>query len=274
MLLCLVPTLKTGELKSGTIVLTFFSKDKAIFAAESRLRLKRTDNTVGYSEDGCKVRAIEKRFIFATSGINAFEHIPDSENSWDGYQAPSTLANKVPADASDPVKVLVTLWGEWMERHLNDELARNPEPILRGKRNDVLTYAMFAGLARQAGLTIYRAQLRCACSGTVKRAVLSIDPVALETSTMGRFGSEEGADIADELLYRKSERAREEIARWKIQLNGVDKAEQEGAVTVWAAEFVVKYVRSEEIGGPVDAVEMTSDGRIRWIRRKPNCPDH
>ncbi len=165
LLLCLSPALKTGELKSGTIVLVTLSKDKAIFAAESRLRLDGTDKTLRYREDACKVRAIQKRFIFVTSGANAFVHLPDNENSWDGYQAPSELVNKVPAEVSDPVKVLATLWGEWMERHLNDELTRNPEPILRGNKHDFLTDAMFAGLAKQGGLLIYKVQLRCACSG-------------------------------------------------------------------------------------------------------------
>src|SRR4051812_12440945 len=95
MLFCLTPAQKTAELKSGTIVLTFFSKDKAIFAAESRLRLDGTDKTLRYREDGCKVRAIQKKFIFATSGLNAFEHTPDNEFSWDGYQAPGELVKKV-----------------------------------------------------------------------------------------------------------------------------------------------------------------------------------
>ncbi len=90
---------------------------------------------------------------------------------------------------------------------------------------------------------------------------------------MGGFGSEEATSVANELLDRKSDRAREEVARWRTQLSALNKAEWEGAMTVWSVDFVLKNVRSGEIGGPVDAVELSSDGRIRWIQRKPNCPD-
>jgi hypothetical protein len=271
LLLCLAPARDTGGPKSGTIILTFYSNDKVVFATESLIKL--TGKSVQYREDGCKIRAIQKKFIFASSGLNAYEHVPGHGVSWDGYDSPARLVARVPDSAPDPVKALASLWGTWMEEHVTDELTRNPEPILRDKKNDVLTYAMFAGPNRQGELVTYRVRLRCDCSAGPKRAVLDIEQQSPQPGTMGRFGSEEAADIADELLSRKSERARLELAGWKSRLAGMNRAEWESAMTVWAADFVIRNASTKDIGSPVDAVEMSSSGAIRWIQRKPNCPE-
>ena len=271
LLLCLAPVPHTGGPKSGTIVLTFYTKEKVVFAAESRLKL--TGTSVEYREDACKVRAVQKKFIFATSGLNGYEHVYGHGVSWDGYGAPARLVDQVPDSAPDPVKALARLWAEWMEEHITDELTRNPGPILRGKKTDALNHAMFAGLNRQGEIVMYSVHFRCACSAGPKRAVFEIEQESPKSGAMGGFGTEEATDVVDELLSRKSERARLEIAGWKTRLAGMSSAEREGAMTVWAADFVIRNTSSKDIGGPVDAVEMSSSGAVRWIQRKPNCPE-
>jgi len=262
--------------KSGTIVLTLHSKDKVVFAADSRIKI--TGSMVYLRNDACKVRAVSKKFIFASSGLNGYEHVLGNGATWDGYSAAAQLVDTVPKNSPNPIKSLATLWGEWMEKHIDEELTKNPEPILRDKKTDVLTYAMFTGPAGQGELVTYSVQLLCACSGRQKRAVLNVTPASPNESvplgvSMGRFGSEEGTETADELLLRKSDRARQELAGWKTQLAGMSRAEWEGAMTVWATNFVLKNTNSRDLGGPVDAVEMSSNGQIRWIQRKSNCPE-
>jgi hypothetical protein len=45
------------------------------------------------------------------------------------------------------------------------------------------------------------------------------------------------------------------------------------AAAIASLEFVLKYARAGDVGGPIDAVEMTPAGDIHWIQRKANCPE-
>jgi hypothetical protein len=254
-----------------------YSKYQAVFAAESRVILagKRIRR---HRDDACKIHAIKNKFIFVSVGASGFESAPGSpEISWSAYDEPGKLVDQIPDTADDPVNLLAQLWGQSMEQHLNRGLAVNPEPLLRSLRVEgaqELARGVFAGRTKRGQFVIFAAVLNCDCTAGSKHAVLRILPISLpDRSETVAMGMKQATTLVGELFERNSERARMSIKKFAADHAGAGAPELLGAAAVAGLEFVLEYADSEDIGGPIDAVEMTSTGDIHWIRRKVNCPD-
>lgn len=263
------------QVKSGTAVVVFFSHNYIVFAAESRVVL--SGKSILNRDDACKVRAIGNKFIFASAGVNGFEPEPGKPgNAWSAYDEPGKLADELP-DIDDPVYGLAELWGKSLEKHVNRAFEVNPGPMmdfLRKEGGQTLTTGMFAGRTRQGQSVIYKADLNCNCTGNSRRTSLEILPLPLPASTRGvAIGSQEALDLWDELGKGNSERAQASFNQLETGDAGRSGPKKLEAMAVASLEFILKYSRGGDIGGPIDAVEMTPAGDIHWIQRKGNCPD-
>lgn len=263
------------QVKAGTAVVMLFSHGYVVFAAESRV-IQVGKGTL-YHDDACKVHAISNKFIFASAGVNGFE--PESGkngNAWSAYDEPGKLVDQLP-DMDDPVYGLAELWVESLEQHVNRALVVNPEPMmdfLQKEGGEMLSSGMFAGQTKQGQLVIYKAVLNCSCAGNSRRTSHAILPVSLSARTGGgAMGTREALRLLDELRQESSERARASVDQFGRDHAGQGGSKMLGAAAVASLEFVLKYSREEDVGGPIDAVEMTPAGDIHWIQRKSNCPD-
>jgi len=230
----------------------------------------------GHRDDACKVRAPENRFIFVSAGINGWEPEPGG-SGWSAYDEPGKLVELIPDTADDPVTFLAQLWGEAVQQHLNRALTVNPAPLMRfldREASETLNTAMFAGRTKQGEFVMVGVNLSCDCVATPKRAVLKIlrEPLPDESQTIA-YGMKPVAPLVKEMIEGNSERARTSMQKFEADHPGVKPSEVLGLTAVGTIEFVRDYAQSEYIGGPVDAVEMRSNGDIRWIQRKANCPD-
>lgn len=264
------------QVRSGTAIVMLFSKGHIVFAAESRVVL--AGKSIRYRDDACKVRAIKNKIIFASAGVNGFEPDPgENGNAWSAYDEPGKLVDQIPDATDDPVNLLAELWGKSVEQRLNRALLVNPGPMmhfLQVEGGETLTVGMFAGRTKQGQVAMYRAVLNCNCAGKSKHAFLTILPVSLPDHRAAiALGSREALALWDELAKEKSERARASTDKFGADHASMRGPELLGAAAVAGLEFVLKYAQSGDIGGPIDAVEMTSGGDIHWIQRKASCPD-
>jgi hypothetical protein len=263
------------QVKSGTAVVIFFSHNYIIFAAESRVVL--AGKSISHRDDACKARAISNKFIFASAGVNGFE--PESGkngNAWSAYDEPGNLVDQLP-DMDDPVYGLAGLWGKSLEKQVSRALEVNPGPMmdfLRREGGKTLATGMFAGRTKQGQLVLYKADLNCNCAGNSRRTSLEILPLSLSAGTGGAaIGSQEALDLWDELGKESSERARASLHEFETNRASRSGPKMLEATAVASLEFILKYSRGGDIGGPIDAVELTPAGDIHWIQRKANCPD-
>jgi hypothetical protein len=268
--------LNSTQVKSGSAVAMLFSKDIVVFAAESRLVL--SGKNIRYRDDGCKVRAVKNKFIFVSGGVSGFEPNPgENGNAWSAYDEPGQLAGLIPDATDDPVHLLAELWGKSVEHRLNRALLVNPGPLmhfLQLDSNETFTTGVFAGRTKLGQLVMYKAVLNCDCGGKTRHAFLTILPIPLPSdSESALMGPKEAMDLWGELIKDKSERARIFTQKFGADHAGMKGPEALGAAAVAGLEFILKYAQVERIGGPIDAVEMTSGGDIQWIQRKANCPD-
>jgi hypothetical protein len=267
--------LNSQQVKSGTAVVVLSSHNYIVFAAESRVVLP--GKSILHRDDACKVRAISNKFIFASAGVNGFEPEPGKAgNAWSAYDEPGKLVDQLP-DMDDPVYGLAVLWGESLEKHVNRALEVNPGPMmdfLRKEGGQTLTTGMFAGRTKQGQLVIYKADLNCNCAGNSRRTSLEILPFPLSPGIGGGLiGAQEALDLWDELGQEKSERARASLHQLEMGDTGRSGPKKLEAIAVSSLEFILKYSLGGDVGGPIDAVEMTPAGDIHWVQRKANCPD-
>jgi hypothetical protein len=86
------------------------------------------------------------------------------------------------------------------------------------------------------------------------------------------------SEIVIEFANAKSKRAQREKATWKSS-GGYVPGSLEYAMfrTIRMVELTIKYRKGNEVGGPIDAVQLRRDNgnaRMRWFARKPNCPQN
>ena len=263
------------QVKTGTAVVILFSHNYIVFAAESRVVLP--GKSILHRDNACKIRAINNKFIFASAGVNGFEPEPGKAgNAWSAYDEPGKLIDQLP-DMDDPVHGLAELWGKSLEKHVNRALEVNPASMmdfLRKEGGQTLTTGMFAGRTKQGQLVIYKADLNCNCAGNSRRTSLEILPFPLSPGTGGgAIGSQEALDLWDELGKGNSERAQASLHQLETGDAGRSGPKRLEAIAVSSLEFILQYSRGGDVGGPVDAVEMTPTGDIHWVQRKANCPD-
>lgn len=265
-----------GVVRSGTAVVIFYSGERVVFAVESRVAQEGVEG-IRYHDDACKVRAINNKFIFVSAGLNGFGPAAGQPGlAWSAYDEPGKLVGQIPDTADDPVKLLAQLWGELLERHVNRGLVVNPDGVKRALdlKGSGLTSGFFAGRTKQGQLVMYNVFLSCDCGAESKHAVLKVLPVPLpDRGKMITEGPKDARALFGELIEDKSERARAATDQFAANHPGIRPPQFFGAATVSGLEFILKYSSSEEIHGPVDAVEITSSGDVHWIQRKANCPD-
>ena len=44
--------------------------------------------------------------------------------------------------------------------------------------------------------------------------------------------------------------------------------------TMRLVDLTAMYHQGNDVGGPVDAVQLNNDGSVEWYKRKPNCPEN
>ena len=234
--------------------------------------------SIRFRDDACKVHAIRNKVIFVSAGINGFgPEANEVGNSWSAYDEPGKLAGQIPDTADDPVNFLAKLWGESVKQRLNRALLVNPDATIRfwhKEGEQGLTTGVFAGLTKQGQFVIYKAALNCDCAGASRRAFLTISPLPVPNRTaIAVIGTEEAQALYNELVEDRSERARASGEKFGADHAAMPRQELLGAAAVASLEFILKYTQATDFGGPIDAVEMSSTGKVRWIQRKANCPD-
>lgn len=275
LLLALLVTASTyamGEIKSGTAIVIFYSKQRVVIAGESRVIL--VGKTVGSRDDECKVFALDKRFVFAASGMTGHYYLPgETGEPWSALQEAFRLAATIPKDSFYGVGILVHRWGEWMRGQLDTELAKNEAQVLSHRRSPLLASAIFAGRDKSGELSVYSVALTCACDKIPKRAILRVDKQAPTENGLpvAIFCPKEATPVFYELIGTKSERAKAERVAWTASLPQDTSLAHDAGVTIRTLEFVLRYSGAPDIGGPIDAVALESNGKIQWIQRKANC---
>ena len=139
-----------GQMKSGTVITVFFSQNKVVFAGDSRLTITGDDTAPGkkiYSDEECKVFALDNKVLFAATGISTHGAFSSSgltlgEGEWSSHAE----AVKSAATESDVVSV-ATAWANRMKKIFESDVLRSDNAVRSVEKDgNLLSTGIFAGL--------------------------------------------------------------------------------------------------------------------------------
>jgi hypothetical protein len=256
--------------RHGTVVVIFFSKDHVVLAADSRRTF--SGGRHGYEDNQCKVSDLGQATIFAGSGVSGYNFGPEqTTGAFDTYKAALNAARSLQSETPDRAKATADGWSKRVKMSFDEQLARRPEEIITSLHGSskLLAGGVFAGKT-SSGLVVYFAAVNCECSGS--RKFSSIHMTELHPTDDGlpiaAIGTSETQGLFGELVDGSSQRALVERALWPMNLKVAD---YNIDVTIRTAEFILRTSKDRTIGGSINAVELGSDGQVRWIKKEKFC---
>ncbi|HEX7286023.1 MAG TPA: hypothetical protein VF532_07555 [Candidatus Angelobacter sp.] len=258
------------QIQHGTVVVIFYSRDRVVLAADSRV----TDSGPGgpHQDNQCKVSDLGHETIFAASGFTRYNFGQDQRMpAFDVFREAATVSRSLKAGAPDRARVLAENWGRNVKDALDAGLARHPREVmtlLHGKSTQ-LAGAIFA--ARDAeGLVVYYVTLRCECQGSRKYSSLHITKMKPVEDGMpaASLGTSETMELFSEVADGSSARGVAERDGW---IAAATKPDRDVYVTIRTGEFILRNSKDHTVAGPINALELTAQGQVRWVKRESNC---
>ncbi len=259
-----------SEIAHGTVIVIFFSKSRVILAADSRVTY--TGAAPTHEDRQCKVADLGKKTIFSASGFTKYTFEQDARMpKFDVYQEARRAALSVPSEASDRAKSSAEIWARRVKSALDTGLRSHPIAVmsLMHGRSTQLAGAIFAGQGEK-GLSVYYAALRCACDRQNKYASIEISAIRSVTDGVpaAAIGTAETMDLFTEVAELTTPRGIAERDAWG---KAESKPDRDAYVTVRTGEFILRNSKDSTVGGPINAIELTAEGDVRWVKREKNC---
>lgn len=253
-----------SQVRSGTIVVFTVSQKEAVIAADSRATYFHRPP----DDDQCKIATFRGHLVFAvTSAARYIKDQPfDPSPAWDAIDEAKRAADanggNIQMTSSKEVDTVADTWSAAMQADWNALYTWHPQLVIDMARKDKgdLTNGIFID-AKDHRLSFAARGIRF--SGDPQT------PTIIETSIC-KFGDWCGSGetgIFSEFTKLTSDRAIRERKAW---LNGPD-AKSLVMYAIRMVELTIAY-GPKDVGGPIDALTLSRNGVITWVRRKSNCP--
>jgi hypothetical protein len=266
-ILAAMPLKAFAQVEAGTFIALSSSQNEIVVAADSRAYSGRVE-----SDDSCKIRAFGGKLIFAVAGDAADEHTTRAELSWDSRTIARDLFFQLSKKITvEPMSIrLATAWGNEVKSKLKAEILRDRRIISDKSSGEDLASALFASFDQNSPLIV------------VVHITYSLDPHGLintQSSISNIYRSPQRivlghTDLGAEFGTLSTPRSRQWAESTPFS------ADQIATFAIRAVEFSIEYSPLDRfegytfrsIGGPVDAVRLSSESGVEWIKRKSNCP--
>ncbi len=247
-----------AQIKSGTIIVFNQTTSDFFIAADSRENYDKLPP----DDNQCKISAFQpSHVIFANSGITGYisSGSSDSVQTWSAHDEakiaiPQKWPEPIPANATEALKVLTVLWANRMKDRWQETFLAHPE-VLRWvtvrQRGGPITKGVFA-IAFKGRIAIAMVEIRYTNAGMT--AVFYDDMNCTAGVTICGIGEIEV--VSEHLLQGPFMPDSDEISR-----------------LIKLVELTATEDKSGTVGGPIDALKMSSDGTITWKQRKEACPE-
>jgi hypothetical protein len=261
--------LQAMQIQHGTVVVIFYSRDRVVLAADSRV----TYSGAGQHKDNqCKVSDLGHETIFAASGFTRYDFPNDQQMpAFDVYREAERVSHSLAHDAADRARAMAESWGRRVKAALDIGLARHPKEVLSllHGQSQQLAGAIFAGKSK-TGLKVYYVALRCECQTSRKYSSLHISKIKPVEDGMpaASVGTAEAMGLFSEVADGSSLRGLAERNTWATAETDPDR---DAYVTIRTSEFILRNSKDHTVAGPINALELTVEGKVRWVKREKNC---
>lgn len=269
-----------AQISSGTIIIFNLTQDEIVVAADSR---RKSDDGTAPDDSYCKIAAFRHQFIFTSAGRVGYKKVnpADTIESWNNIDvARDALQNATKGMIVDDtyMEAVSAYWGAIIKNHWNllclfnrSKCAADVGLLSIAPQEQLLTDGIFVG---GKGLIIKGASVYF--SSDLTKSFAPVD-YRIGTSLGNCWPCGQGericaagshVDIAAQFCSEQKPRTKLSV---RTALIGADEHVK------LAVEIVEKTIDAYErtagdVGGPVDAITITKDGKISWNARKHECP--
>lgn len=264
-----------SEVRKGTIVILAHSQEKVILAADSRL----TAAGMEPHDTACKLISLGDGMLFTSVGLDGWEagSLGPTDEGLNVAVEASAAFDEVSGTATrDEVHMgdlVADRWAQRVATKISPFKVAFHEYLMRRQTHQMLAFGVFADVAPNGQPT-----------AVISRVLLIPDPrygVRIDINIQipsnekqlefHAFGPRE---IFNEFhVERSTERARNEWEFWTRRSMGLPIEDRDALLAVRLVELTIEHSDSPDVGGEVDAAELTADRRIRWIQRKASCKE-
>ena len=180
----------------------------------------------------------------------------------------SAAIDSLPVDANQRLKIIADAWSEQMKMRWTTIRIFHPEVVTWAEQSGegILTAGIFA-LAVRGKMSVEFRQIK-STSGTITYDVVPASAICASERPCGagKLG------IMLEFGMMTSERSKREHLTASPELSQVmDRSLLE---VIRLVDLTIAYDGSGSVGGPIDALQLAPDGRIKWFQKKNDCPEN
>jgi hypothetical protein len=251
------------DAERGTLIVIGFSQNKIIVAADSRKSSYSGDQ---FNDDDCKLIPFDGFSIFTTAGNVAFR--TQHTAGWNGnYEASKIIASSEKSKSTG--KYLMTAAIEWAQiitAEINQSLAVDRDQTMQAVEENRILNGIFAGFENGIA-ALYQQEIMFDRQG--RRATNRLTdvpmPPVLQWSAVG------DAAAANDVISGKSPFLETQRRKWDRLMPTIEPKDRDAYLAIQLVKIGERYdPKRQEIGGPVDVLEITAGGS-RWVKRKPMC---
>ena len=265
-----------AQVISGTIIVFNFTKDGSVVAADSLAGNKDTGSPDYYH---CKVAAFCHKLIFASVGNSGWSNSSGKGlvQAWDNIElARNAIHSTQGGECGADLDNITTQWAKDVKSHwdLVDQVDRQQARNIAAANNGQFTAGMFVG----KGLSVKVAVIGYSANKLVDPVEIGVRNGDAITSCWpcgqlrgGRIcGAGVHLDVAAKFCSKRKHRDKIDI---RTPLRG---ASESTKLAVKIVEMTIDdYEKTaKDVGGAVDTVTISKDGKIAWNSRKKNCPQN
>ena len=263
-----------GVFASGaaTVVVIDHTPERIIVATDSRaVSIFGGTGTPSINDSECKVYALGSHAAFVIAGHASYiRSEPNDAPTWYAQQEAHRLfqdsvnANGGWSDAM--LEALALSWRNSTGLHLTRLRQSNLKQFRDAMGDNIRANAVFATAAGGGVRAVY-----VEATLTQGGEVLVIGPTPINCS--GKPCVLGQNQVADEYLNLTSQRAKADVDRWEQENVGLPEIERARRRAVNLVEATIAHDPTRHVGGPVDVLELHAGQKVRWLRRKPWCPN-
>lgn len=227
-------------------------------------------------ESVCKVSALDNTFVVALTGISSSTTLG---NHWRALDLASNAYSRVPKDPTETFQErFAAEWGKQLQIHLEQDFRVNhySESLLEAlDLKDKLAVGSVVGLTREHGVKVSTVRIRVQTPGPAKEGRTKVDVGTSQDEVGIKATGEIG--IVMETMTEKTQRGK----AWHAQLaeKSHTGGDDDATLAIGMVDLTIQHLPPKHafgqtyrvVAGPIDAIRITSDGRIEWLRRKPAC---
>ncbi len=246
---------------TGTVVVIGWSQTKIVIAVDSR----GFDETEKHRDDICKIVKLDNHSVFTAAGN--IIHAAAGRVFWDAQKEASNTFKEAQRSGSPRLlKTAARNWGDHMTAGINEALTADPSGSTQMLEDNIFLTGVFAGY-ENGSTAMY--QVEIVFDPAVRRARQKFH-IEHPQPTI-HFGALGRNEIVNEVVAGKTHFAKAEERKWAASERNFPLRDRDVRWAIRLVQLTMAYhPRKIDVGGPIDALEITRRG-IRWIERKPGC---